>query len=166
MVESVIRRHLSSPMTIKPSWCLALAALAGCEGKPPFLAAVDSKQLMTTVLEPAAEQYWDAVGTVDDSTGSRSYGPTSAEDWAAVRNSAVVIAESGNLLMIDGRAKDRGQWMTMARDLVEAGQRAIEAATKQDTALVFEAGGVVYEACTRCHAAYAVQLVRPNADPR
>lgn len=143
-----------------------VAALAGCQGGPPFSPVVDVKQLMTAVVEPAAEQFWDAVGTVDDSTGSTSYGPRSAEDWALVRNAAVVIAESGNLMMLDGRAKDRQQWMVLSRAMVVAGQQAIAAATAQDTARVFESGGVVYEACTRCHAVYAAPLVRPNADPR
>ena len=144
---------------------LALLTALGCQS-PRMVAAVDIKQLMTAVLEPAAETYWDAVGSVDDSTGTSSFAPQSAEDWAAVRNSAVVLAESGNLLMMEGRAPDRGEWISLSRALVDAGKEAIAAATAQDTAAVFAAGANVYDACSRCHASYATQLVRPANQPR
>jgi hypothetical protein len=121
------------------------------------------KQLMAAVLEPAAEIYWDAVGTVEDEKGAREIAPETQEQWDAVRNSAYVIAESGNLLMMGARVKDASDWMTMSRDLIDAGKRALQAAEARDRDAVFAAGGDLYESCTRCHAKYAVTLLRPNA---
>lgn len=142
-----------------------VVAASGCNSAPaiPFRPVADVKQLMGSMLEPAADVYWDAVGTIVDETGSHDFSPVSIEDWDTVRNSAFVIAESGNLLMMPTRAKDGGDWMTMSRGLVEAGQRAIRAAEAKDTAAVFDIGAEVYDACTTCHAKYAVDLVRPNA---
>lgn len=154
-------------MTRTNRWRLLGAGLAGlwlaaCQSKPSFVVVADVKELMTAVIEPAADVYWDAVGTVDDSTGSKSYAPTSPEDWATVRNSAVTIAESGNLLMMDARARDRDEWITLSRAMIDAAKQAIAAAAAKDTAAVFTAGAAVYETCTRCHARYAIPQTAPR----
>ncbi len=145
---------------------LALALLLpGCEPTPDpasMTPVADTKQLMAAVLEPAAEVYWDAVGTVLDETGTREWAPTTGEEWEAVRNAAFVLAESGNLLMVEGRAVDGDGWMAMSRALVEVGRRAIAAAEARDPGAVFTVGGDVYEACTACHAAYAIETLRPS----
>ena len=150
-------------------WCRSLLTavaglgFAGCHATPKFLPVADVRELMSAVIDPAADLYWDAVGTVDDSTGSTSYGPTSPEDWATLRNNAVILAESGNLLMMDGRARDRDEWMTLSRAMLEAGKQAIAAATARDTGAVFNAGAVLYESCTQCHARYALNAPPPNS---
>jgi hypothetical protein len=136
----------------------------GCApAPPPFNAVADVKQLMESVVEPSADLYWDAVGTIVDAKGSHDFEPQTAEEWEAVRNAAYVVAESGNLLMIGSRVKGGGDWMTMARAMTESGRRAIRAAEERDPAAVFDAGGVMYEACTNCHAKYAPETQRPNA---
>jgi hypothetical protein len=118
---------------------------------------------MASVLEPAAEVYWDAVGSIIDETGLTEFSPQSSEEWDAARNSAYVIAESGNLLMMSPRAKDGDRWMEMSRALVDVGQKAIRAAESRDKSGVFDVGAEVYDACTHCHAAYAVELIRPGS---
>ena len=70
-------------------------------------------------------------------------------------NSAFVIAESGNLLMLGARPKDGGEWMQMSRALVDVGEKAIRAAEAHDTKAVFDVGAEVYDVCTNCHAKYA-----------
>ena len=112
---------------------LALVVMA-CGGvrneQPPFEPVGDVKQLMTAILEPAAEVYWDAVGTIVDAKGTQEIRPASEEEWAAVGRAALLIAESGNLLMVEGRrpAADRDRWMTLSRALVAVGKQAIAAA--------------------------------------
>jgi hypothetical protein len=118
---------------------------------------------MARVLEPAADVYWEAVGTIEDSTGVKALYPRTAEQWDAVRNSAYVVAEAGNLLMMPPRARDQGEWMTLSLGMIKAGQRAIQAAEARDTAAVFNAGAEVYDTCTACHSRYAIAQVRPNA---
>jgi hypothetical protein len=139
--------------------------LAGCgaPAPPPYQPVADVKQLMISVVEPAADEYWDAVGAIIDGTGTHEFQPETVEEWEAVRNHAYVITESGNLLMMAPRAQDGGDWMTMSRTLIDAGRRAIRAAEARNATEVFDAGGEIYEACTNCHAKYAVELARPNA---
>jgi hypothetical protein len=142
-----------------------LALLAGCSSAPPpppFRPVADLKQLMQSVVEPPADEYWDAVGWIEDAGVTHEIAPATAEEWEAVRNHAYAIAESGNLMMIGNRAKDGGEWMQLAVGLVEAGQKAIRAAEARDKDAVFDAGAEVYDACTACHAKYAVELQRPN----
>lgn len=130
---------------------------------PPFTAVADVRQLMASIVEPSADVYWDAVGSVEDSTGLTMHYPRTPEAWDAVRNSAYVVAEAGNLLMIDPRPRDRQEWMTLSRAMTEVGQRAIRAAEAHDTAAVFSAGADLYDACTNCHSRYAVGQRPPNA---
>ena len=73
---------------------------------PPYRPVADLKTLMQTVMEPAAEVYWDSVGIIVDHTGEHQIEPITTEDWDAVRNAAFVVAESGNLLMMPTRAQD------------------------------------------------------------
>jgi hypothetical protein len=139
-------------------------AVAGCGGPapPPFRPVADLKQLMTGVVEPAAETYWDAVGSIIDEQGVTEIAPATAEEWEAVTHSAYQVTESGNLMMMSPRARDGGDWMTFSRALVDVGQRAIRAAEARDKQAVFDVGGEIYDACTNCHAKYAVELQRPN----
>jgi hypothetical protein len=139
------------------------AACSSAPPPPPFKPVADLKQLMTSVLEPAADEYWDAVGWIEDAQGTVEIEPTSQEEWDAVRNHAYVIAESGNLMMMSSRAKDGGEWMRLSTALIDAGQKAIRAAESRNKQAVFDTGAEVYEACTNCHAAYALELQRPNA---
>jgi hypothetical protein len=142
------------------------AVTLGCRAEPsPFRAVADVKQLMAAVLEPAADEYWDAVGTIVDESGSHDFAPQSDEDWNAVTRNAYVIAESGNLLMMGSRARDQAEWITFSEVLISAGKKALDAALARDKDAVFNAGAEVYEACTRCHAIYAAGLNRPTVTP-
>ena len=141
---------------------LFISACSSAPPAPPYEPVADVKQLMASVVEPAADVYWDAVGTIDEK-GTIEIEPQSVEEWDAVRNAAYVVAESGNLLMMPSRAKDAGEWMTLSQQLIETGQRAIKAAEARNKTAVFDVGAEVYDVCTNCHAKYALELQRPNA---
>jgi len=141
---------------------LGCGADTGGDAPPEYDLVTDVQGLMASVVEPAADVYWDAVGTIMDEDGVHDFRPETDEEWEAVRHAAFVVAESGNLLMMEGRAKDRGPWMAFSRDLVRVGRQAIAAADARDPDAVFEAGGEVYLVCSECHASYAVETLRPN----
>lgn len=138
-------------------------ALAACEQAPPtpFQPVATTKQVMAEVLEPAADTYWDAVGSTSDKDGFHEHAPKNDEEWKAVIASATVIAESGNLLMMTPRALNQGEWMSLARGMVEAGVQARAAAQAHDVQKVFDAGAAVYESCTKCHAKYVIAAASP-----
>ena len=138
---------------------LGVVLCFGCstaESGPPFKPMADVKTLMTTVIDPAADVLWDSVGTVISEEGTDEWYPETDEEWAAVRNSAVVIMESGNLLMIGDRARDTQGWMRMSQGLIDAGALALEAVESKDPDAVFAVGEPVYDACNSCHNLYWV----------
>ena len=140
---------------------LALAFSSGCSSAPPpppFKPIADVRALMANVLEPASDEYWDAVGYIYDSQGEHLIEPQTVEEWDAVRNHAYVVAESGNLLMMGSRAKDNAEWMQYAQQLIEVGQKAIRAAETRDKNAVFDTGAELYDVCTTCHVKYALPI--------
>ena len=137
--------------------------LSGCSSNTqPFVEVADVKQLMISVVEPAAEIYWDAVGTIIDKNGIVEFAPSTDEEWQAVRNAAMVIAESGNLLMMEGRIQGGVEWTALSRALIEVGRQALQAAEAENATAVFDAGAEVYYACSNCHATYAPDTIRPS----
>lgn len=154
------------PVTVLPLGLAAIAALSGCGADapepPPFAAVADERQLMLSVLEPAAETYWDAVGVIIDEDGTHEIEPRSDEEWEAVVNAAYQLAESGNLLLMEERARGREHWAAMSRSMIEVGRRAIEAAEARDPEAVFDMGAELYFVCTGCHSVYAAGTVRPS----
>jgi hypothetical protein len=138
---------------------------AGCNSAPPlppFKPVADTKQLMAHVIEPSADLYWDAVGIIIDEKGEHQIEPQTVEEWDAVRNAAYVVAESGNLLMMAPRAMDNADWMKFSQALIDTGTKAARAAEARNNAGVFDAGAEVYDACTQCHAKYALEIQKKN----
>ena len=102
------------------------------------------KQLQEAMISPSSDTIFN-VGRA---------APESDEEWIVVRNAAVILAEAGNLLMLEGRAKDTEQWMELAGELVASGNDALVAAEAQDVAGVLEAGNRIAAACEACHQPY------------
>jgi hypothetical protein len=88
-------------------------------------------------------------------------GPKDEKEWAAVRRSAITLAESGNMLMMPGRARDQEDWMKDAKLLVDAGNSAYKAAQAKDGNALAGLAGAVDASCTTCHKQY-----RPNVFPK
>lgn len=135
---------------------------SGCRAgpePPPYKPVADVKQLMQAVVDPAADVVWGAVGTIVSKDGTLEIAPKNDAEWAVVRNSAYVLAESGNLLMMGSRPKDADEWMRLCQQLIDVGTRAIKAAEAQDKDAVFEVGGEIYEVCSTCHEKYQVKVV-------
>jgi hypothetical protein len=144
------------------TWPFLLLCGCGSEPPPPYEPVADVRKVMASILEPAAETYWDAVGWILDFEGTHEIKPATPEDWEAVRNAAYVMAESGNLLMMEGRSLDDDAWMAMAQAMVAAGRRALAAAEAEDPMAVFDVGAEVYAVCSNCHAVYALETLRPS----
>lgn len=148
---------------------LGTTALTGCEGSkqppavapsaaaPPFHTTLTTKQLMNWIIDPNATAIWNSVGTITTDKGTQEKHPKTDEEWATFRNAAAMLVESGNLLMLDGRAKDQDQWMTTSRGMADAADAVLQAAEAKDVEAYFDAGGALYEACTACHSQYLIE---------
>src|SRR5262245_49330031 len=141
------------------------AFLCGCAAAPeppPYKPVADVKQLMNAMIDPAADQIWDATGWIITANGQEERRPKNDEEWVAVMNHAITVSEAGNLLMMVPRAKDGDEWMKRAQELVDAGTKAWRAAESKDVERLFTTGGEVYEACTHCHEKYIDEIKNAN----
>jgi hypothetical protein len=140
----------SVPLVFSPAF--------GCNGPepPPLAPKASVKDLMVSIVDPAADALWGSVGSVISEEGVDEWYPRTDEEWAAVRGNAVTIMESGNLLMIGDRARDQGAGMEMSRALVDAGAEALAAAESKSPDAVFAVGERIYLTCERCHELYRI----------
>ena len=83
--------------------------------------------------------------------------PKNAAEWTAVRTAALTLAEAGNLLMLGSRAKHQGKWMTLSRQLVDAGGVALRAANARNLSAMRRASDRVVIVCETCHVRYLNQ---------
>ncbi len=134
----------------------------GGPAPPPFKPVADTKLLMQSVVDPNADLIWDAVKIIMTKEGDENIRPKTDAEWAAVRNAAVSVAESGNLLMMVPRAKDGGEWMQRAQEMIAAGEKAIEAANAKSAEKLFTVGGDLYDSCSNCHRKYLDAIVNAN----
>lgn len=155
-------RVVMRTMRALPALLPALLAI-GCGGPapPPLRLHADVKQLMASVIDPNADIVWDAVGTIVTAEGVEEIQPRDEEEWTHVAQSAWVLTESANSLMIGNRPKDTGDWLRFAQELSDTGLRAARAAEAHDAEALFTAGGDIYLACTACHAEYNIDLTTP-----
>jgi cytochrome c556 len=129
--------------------------LSSCSGAPEPAQQADSPQpafkpvgtvmqIMEAVIIPSSNAIWNVPAEA----------PKNDEEWATVRNNALALAEAGNLLMIEGRAKDQGAWMTASQALIDAGTTAFRAAEAKDVDAIAAAGDEIYNSCEGCHMQY------------
>ena len=119
-----------------------------------FNTSLSVSEVMLSVLEPASDTLWDNAGWVESAAGYEELYPTTDEGWAFVRAQAAVVAESGNLLALPGRAIDNDAWMIYSEGIVDAGLMAMKAADERNEEDFFQAGAQLYSVCTACHQAY------------
>ena len=112
------------------------------------------KQIMAAITGPSAGVIYGAVSTTVTAAGITEVAPQNDEEWAAIGNSAAALAESANLLMTDSRAVDKGDWITLSQQLVDASKAAIKAADEKSTSGILDAGGPINETCDNCHEKY------------
>ena len=146
---------------------------------PQYEAAATVKDIMLSIVDPAADQVWNSVTTVQTAKGTEETVPKTAEDWLKVRHGAVTLSEAANLLMMPGRHvaqpheksetpgvelepaemevlinKDRAAYNQRAKALHDAGMAALAAVDAKDARKLFEVGEQIEHACEGCHSNY------------
>ncbi|MBM3785822.1 MAG: cytochrome c [Acidobacteria bacterium] len=138
-----------------------LLLLTACNAPPPFQPASTLEEIMHGMVIPNAEVVWDSTGTIFTVGKTEEIQPRSEDGWIKVEAAATTLAEAGNALMMEGRAKDKTGWYERCRALIEAAVSVRKAAKARDVDALFTQGGVLFEACQACHFAY-----RFEADPK
>ena len=122
--------------------------------------------LLTSGLATAQEPTFQRVGTVGELMRDIIY-PLSDElfyvmrsppetdyEWTQLRRSALMLAESGNLLMIEGRWIAEDDWMDHSRELVRVGEIAYEATEARDLDAIVALSPRLETSCRACHEQY------------
>ena len=105
---------------------------------------VTVKQVMETMTIPASDAIFSAAAETQ----------RDGKVWQEARKAAVVLAESGDLLMTGGRAKDSTTWLDMSRALVTQAQAALKAIDAKDGDALVQASDSLYDTCKACHDRY------------
>ena len=136
--------------------CAVMAAGCGSQPAPPpeFTLVASVRQIMDAIVEPSADVIWMSVSTIFTRDGVTEHRPTTDEEWQDVRNAAISLAESANLLLMEGRALPDPEWAVFAGDLVDATLQAIATIDDRDSDRLLLVGGDIYDTCVQCHERY------------
>ena len=101
---------------------ILFAAGAMMAQTPPFQPVGTLHELMLGIVKPTSDVIFKF-----------QYDPPKTDaEWALVQNAALMLGETGNLLLMPGRAKDTGDWTKYSKALVDAGSAAFKAAIAKD----------------------------------
>jgi hypothetical protein len=114
-------------------------------------------QIMNGIVAPASTVIYESVATTVSAAGIEEKLPRTDAEWSHVAINAAMLAEAGNLLVMDDRAVDNGDWVKIAQQLTVAANRALEAAQDRSPDGIIDAGGDINETCDTCHAKYQRQ---------
>lgn len=174
--------------------------LAGCsKSEPPAAAPAAAspikltagiQDIMKDLIDPAADFLWESVSTTVTAQGSEEHQPRTDEEWAEVRKQALIIAESANLIIMEGRhvaregkvlddhgtpgnltaeeaekaiAADRATFVGFGQALHDVGVAFLKAAEDRNPQAITDAGEAMDEVCESCHLKfwYPGQVIPP-----
>lgn len=165
---------LVSPACSKP-------AAAPAAATPDLKPVVTIKELMENIIDPIADNVFDAVATDVGPKGIVETKPTTDDDWAKVRIGAVTLAEGSNLLKMvrsvappgdknnsggpnapelspeQIQAKidaDRALWNKHADELRDESLEIMEIVKAKNADALFMAGSRLDKVCENCHLEY------------
>jgi hypothetical protein len=140
-----------------------LSHLAACQRPtpsppppPPYNTDIPLHDLMTRVIDPTTDIVWAASGVMVDMHGEHDLSPRTDAAWAKVHDAAMVVTESGNLLLLPGRIRPGKTWTAQAQKLSALGLAAMKAADDKDKEAMLRIGGDIHDACEECHRVYVL----------
>jgi hypothetical protein len=120
----------------------AMAAMA--QAPTTFQPVGNMKQLMIDIIYPTS----DAMFYIERAA------PKTEADWNIIRNQALTLAESGNLILMPGRARDHKNWIMESKMLIDLGAKAYQAAQNKDLDGIRALNDPLNAACVTCHQQY------------
>jgi len=142
---------------------------------------VSVKELMRDLIDPLADNIFNAVSTVSTEQGTIETAPKTEEDWDRIRVGAVAMAETAYLLKVrrpfapagdlnnsvgpDAAElspdqitakvdKDPVEWNARIEALRNVGLQVLEIIKKKDAAELWDAAENLDTACESCHRSY------------
>jgi len=133
--------------------CAAATAIAIAQEAPsnqaaaPYQSVGTMSQLMISIIYPTSNVIFYI----------HRAPPKNQQEWDEMAGNALTLAESANLLMMPGRARDNDKWIKDARLLADVGAAAYKAARAKDADALIALSDDLNTACVQCHQDY-----RPN----
>jgi hypothetical protein len=121
---------------------LAMAAIA--QAPSTFQPVGNMRQLMIDIIYPTS----DALFYVDRDP------PKNEHEWSLLRAQALMLAESGNLIMMAGRARDQENWIKYSKIMIDLGTTAFKAAQAKDLDGIRALNDPLNDVCVNCHLQY------------
>ncbi len=134
----------------KAGWML-LASVAMAQ-PTSFFPVGNMSELMINIIYPAS----DAIFYVDRNP------PSTDAQWNNLSNQALMLAESGNLLLMPSRTRGKGNWAADSKLMIDAGAAAFKAAKAHDLEGVRAVNDALYASCVTCHAEYRPNYGKPK----
>ena len=168
-INSVTRNALS--LLDSSRWVLTLLSvlvvIQGCTREVERVEFAEEihtvQETMYFLLEPAADEIWDNAGWIITEEETIDLLPTTDEGWFRVIHSAVVIMETGNLLLTPNKRQDDQDWVELSKGLITVGEQIKQSALDRDGKRLFDLGGHLYNVCVACHQNYWLDRpVRPS----
>jgi hypothetical protein len=177
-----MRTHISA--TLCAAFALTASSLAiaqqenagsgNAAGDRPINSSI--KEVMELIIDPSANEIWQAVASVTDQEGIHDLFPKTQEEWLNMRRAAVRIMEGGNLLMVPDRdaapvgtksktpgvelepaqidaliKKNRKSFNGFAQALRNLGLEALRASDDKNAALLLAIADRMQPVCASCH---------------
>ena len=186
--------RISACLRICAGCAVVSVLLAACSSSKPAPAPLRSpelwgdmkpvvsvKELMRDLIDPLADNVFDAVKAVDDKSGTRETVPTTDEEWEKVRIGGVALAEGAYLLKVrrpfappDDQNNSTGpkavelspaqitakveadpvEWNARIEALRNVGLEVLDIVKRKDAKELWAASENLEEACENCHRSY------------
>jgi cytochrome c556 len=122
----------------------SLLVMAATAQAPTFQPVGNMRQLMIDIIYPTS----DALFYVDRDP------PKNEHEWSLLRAQALMLAESGNLIMMQGRARDQENWIKYSKTMIDLGTTAFKAAQAKNLDGIRALNDPLNDVCVNCHLQY------------
>ncbi|WP_157197887.1 MULTISPECIES: cytochrome c [Methylomonas] len=187
MHHPLLPKMLQRPRAMGWAWLLVLL-VGACDDsarQPPsapptaFVPVATLQDIMTSVIDPNIDFVWNSVSTVSTASGTEERRPQTDQDWLALRQHALIVAEAANLLLVENRpvaaanattssgdaeltpsaiktlvAEHRDDFVTRGHEFQVAALGLIRAIDAKNADALEKAGGEVEHACEQCHSQF------------
>jgi len=134
------------------SVAMAAALVQAGSDRPPMRNIGSMSDLMVKIIYPTS----DAIFYIESRT------PKTEAEWNVLEGQALMLAESANLLMMPGRARDQKQWMADSKLMLDAGAAAVKAVKSKNVEAISALSDQLLESCTSCHKHYRPNYGKPQ----
>ena len=154
LVQSATALVQSAPAPVQSTPSPVQSAQAPVQSAPAPSGPALPLQRVGTISELMVDMIYPASDAVFYITTRE---PKDEAGWNELRAKTLMLAESANLLLMPGRARDQDRWMADSKLLLDAGAAAFRAAKRKDLDALSALSDQLYQSCVTCHQHY-----RPN----